>query len=79
MAKLGWTLCHRPESLAKQYVVSKYVPKDYVTKFNRGSHIWQGVGKGWSLLESSCLWIIGNGEMASLWLDNWLGLGRLEF
>uniref|UniRef100_A0A803KWA8 RNase H type-1 domain-containing protein n=1 Tax=Chenopodium quinoa TaxID=63459 RepID=A0A803KWA8_CHEQI len=42
------------------------------TPFNRGSHIWSAVGKGWDLFRNSLIWEVGNGENISHWKDRWL-------
>lgn len=78
MAKLGWKMCQGPPNLAQDCILSKYVKNTGITKFKNGSHIWQSIGKGWHILESSCQWKLGNGLMVSFWEDDWLGLGPLR-
>lgn len=78
MAKLGWRMCHGPPNLAQDCICSKYFHHDRITKFNRGSQVWQSVGKGWYILEESCQWTLGTGINVSFWDDNWLGIGPIR-
>lgn len=79
MAKLGWKMCQGPPNLAKDCISSKCIHKNVVKRFQKGSRIWQSIGKGWSILESSCQqWNLGNGQSISFWHDNWLGVGPIR-
>ena len=78
MAKLGWRMCHGTPNLAKEYIHSKYVRDNAITKFQHGSQIWQSIGKGWEILEASCSWNLGDGKMAFFWNDNWIGSGSIR-
>lgn len=77
MAKLGLRMCQGTPNLAKECITSKYVRKNGITKFQSVSQIWQSIGKGWELLEASCVWTLEDGKVASFWNDNWLGSGNV--
>ena len=78
MAKLGWKLSQGPDNLAQKCITSKYVHKNYVTSFRKGSPVWQSVGKGWELLANNSQWILRNGESINFWGDDWLGIGPIR-
>lgn len=78
MAKLAWKLSQGPGNLAKACIESKYIRARGTTKFARGSQVWQSLGKGWHLLEDSCVWVVGKGNVISLCEDNWLGIGAIR-
>ena len=78
MAKLGWKMCQGPPSLATECVQSKYLSKNGITSFRNGSRVWQSIGKGWPILESSCQWYLGDGYSVSFWDNNWLGVGPIR-
>ena len=78
MAKLGWKLSQGPDNLAQKCINSKYIHRDYVTSFAKGSPIWQSVGKGRDLLTKNSHWILGNGLDIDFWNDNWLGIGTIR-
>ena len=78
MAKLGWKLSNQEDNLASKCIFSKYVHSTHVTSFKYGSPVWKSVGKGWSLLAESSLWVKGDGSSINFWGDNWLAIGPLR-
>ncbi|XP_056692079.1 uncharacterized protein [Spinacia oleracea] len=78
MVKLCWKL-HTGNNLGTRLVKDKYITNRVnPTRFSKGSHIWQNVGKGWDLFNRLTAWCIGDGTHINFWYDNWTGKGRLR-
>lgn len=78
IAKIGWRLLHKNESLWAKVVRSKYKvghikDHNWMMVKNRWSATWRSVGIG--LRDVICRghsWVIGDGANVSFWLDKWL-------
>lgn len=46
LTKLGWKVSQAPQKLAQDRIQSKYIHKDFATKFENGSVLWKNIGKG---------------------------------
>ena len=75
LAKQGWCLIQRMESLAAQVLKAKYFPRGSFWEAKKGyqpSFTWQSLLKGRELLKEGCVWRVGNGTRIKIWTDKWL-------
>jgi hypothetical protein len=75
LARQGWRLLHKPNSLCARLLKAKYYPNGNLldTVFNKySSSSWKGVEYGLELLKKGIIWRVGNGNSIRIWRDNWI-------
>lgn len=75
LAKQGWKLIQRPNSLATQVLKLKYLPKATLCHAKLGRRpyfIWRSILEARHLIEESTIWRMGSGEQAKIWKDKWI-------
>jgi hypothetical protein len=78
LAKQGWRLIHKPESLCGQILRARYFPNGDIFKAGavRGmSYTWRSILKGLTLVKKEMIWRIGNGQSVNIWNDPWIPRG----
>lgn len=75
LARQGWCLLQRPDSLCARVLKSKYYPKgellDTVLATNT-SQAWRGIEHGLELLKKGLIWRVGNGRKIQIQRDQWV-------
>lgn len=77
LAKIGWRIIQKPDSLLAQILLSKYCHSSSFlecTVPKSASHGWRGILIGRDLLLRGLGWSIGDGSKVSVWRDPWLSL-----
>ncbi|XP_024178198.1 uncharacterized protein LOC112184155 [Rosa chinensis] len=77
LAKQGWRLICRPDSLLAQVLKARYFPQtDFMqAELHKGaSFTWRSILKGRDLLRKGLRFQVGNGENISVWNDPWVPL-----
>lgn len=75
LAKIGWRLLTKPDSLLARILLGKYCHKTSFLKVQAASnisHVWRGILAGRDLLITHLAKAIGDGETTSVWLDSWI-------
>ncbi|KAL6180425.1 hypothetical protein ACLB2K_047088 [Fragaria x ananassa] len=77
LAKQGWRMICRPQSLLAQVLQVKYFPSTCFMQAEirkKMSYSWRSMLKGQQLLTKGLRYQVGNGEMISIWNDPWVPL-----
>ena len=75
LAKQGWRLQQRQDSLVYQVLKAKYFPHcDFTqaTMGNNPSFTWRSLMAAQNVVKHGLRWRIGNGEKVKVWGDKWL-------
>ncbi|XP_042939340.1 uncharacterized protein LOC122274360 [Carya illinoinensis] len=75
LAKQGWNLLTKPDSLPAQIIKQKYFAKGSLLTANMGlrpSLAWRSLKAGLNLLKEGLIWRVGNGAQVKIWEDRWL-------
>jgi hypothetical protein len=75
LAKQGWRLMTRPNSLCARIIKGKYFPNGDFLKANKrkqSSEIWKAVLFGREALWQGLIKRVGPGSSISIWEDNWI-------
>jgi hypothetical protein len=75
LAKQGWRLIHKPDSLCACVLRTKYFPDGDLLKASSASNMsytWRSILKGVEVLKKGIVWRIGDGSKVNLWEDPWL-------
>ena len=75
LARQGWRLLHKPESLCARVLKSKYYPNGNLldTVFSSdASPTWRGIEFGLELLKKGLIWRIGDGRNIQIMRDQWI-------
>lgn len=75
LAKQGWRLLNRPNSIVTKLLKAKYYPTCDFMKAELGSdpsYTWRSLLKGREVLELGTRFRIGDGSKISIWNDPWL-------
>lgn len=75
LAKIGWNLIRKPNSLLAKVLLGKYChssPFIEVSTLSNASHGWRGILAGRDILRKGLGWIVGNGEDINVWNSPWL-------
>lgn len=75
LARQGWRLLQKPDSLCARVLKSKYYPKGELldTVFaSDASQAWRGIEHGLDLLKNGIIWRVGNGKKIQLQRDQWV-------
>ncbi|CAL1359850.1 unnamed protein product [Linum trigynum] len=81
LAKIGWRILFKPQSLLGQVYKGKYFPNGHFLHAktrSRPSWGWQSILFGRKLLEMGLRWQIGNGRSASLLHSTWIPQFQLD-
>lgn len=79
LAKHTWRLLKDPSSLLGQALLNKYCREGNLLDCyapNSASHGWRGILAGRDIIMKGMGWVIGNGELVSVWRDNWLSTAQ---
>lgn len=75
LAKIGWRIITKPDSLLARTLLGKYCHKTSflkATKPSNSSHGWNGILHGRDLLLGHLGKVIGDGESTRVWTDSWI-------
>jgi hypothetical protein len=75
IAKQGWNIMTKPNSLVAQIYKARYFPKSSLFDAPLGhnsSYAWRGIWKSRHILMNGCRWIVGNGADIKVMNDPWL-------
>lgn len=75
LARQGWRLIQKPDSLCARVLKSKYYPNGELldTVFaTDASQSWRGVEFGLELLKRGLIWRVGNGKSIQIQRDQWI-------
>ncbi|KAL0350236.1 UNVERIFIED_CONTAM: hypothetical protein Sradi_4172800 [Sesamum radiatum] len=73
LAKQGWRLLTRPDSLFTQVLKVKYFPCKCFFRAEVGPRIsltWRSIVGAKELLKNGCRWQIGSGQSVRIWRNN---------
>lgn len=70
LAKLGWKMTQRDQTIAKDCITSKYIRANYNIAFRKGSQIWKNIGRSFDFLKSHTRWKLGDGKSINVWHDD---------
>ena len=77
LAKQGWRLITRPDSLAARVFKARYHPNTSfmnAVEYPDMSYTWRSIMAGRKILSRGTRFQIGDGQQVSLWNDPWLPL-----
>ncbi|KAG7941873.1 hypothetical protein I3843_16G069700 [Carya illinoinensis] len=75
LAKQGWMLQTRLDSLAARIFKEKYYKTGHFVEAKIGykpSYMWRSLMSAQALVKAGCVWRVGNGKSISIWNDRWL-------
>lgn len=75
LAKQGWCLQTKPNSLVHQVLEARYFPQiDFLHAEvgSRPSYAWHSILSTQTVVKTSYRWQVGNGESIAIWTDHWL-------
>ena len=75
LAKIGWRILTKPDSLLARILLGKYCNKTSFLKVQAASNIshgWRGILLGRDILLNHLGKAIGDGESTSVWNDSWI-------
>ena len=75
LARQGWRLLQKPDSLCAKVLKSKYYPNGELldTVFaSDASQSWRGIEFGLELLKKGLIWRVGNGKSIQIQRDQWI-------
>lgn len=75
LARQGWCLLQRPDSLCARVLKSKYYPNGELLDrvFNAdASPVWRGIEFGVELLKQGVIWRVGDGKKIQIQHDQWI-------
>ncbi|OMO73242.1 reverse transcriptase [Corchorus capsularis] len=76
ISKLGWNIINNDQNMWAETLKAKYVRRS--TAISNQSPLWKAIEKTGSVLAKGTRWVIKDGNRASLWMDDWTGLGPLK-
>lgn len=77
LAKLGWRLIRRPNSLVSRLLKCRYFPNSsfmHASAEPGCSYTWRSLMSGREVLKRGLRFLVGNGEDILIWEDPWLPL-----
>ena len=76
LAKAGWGLWIKPETLWAQILLAKYSDRREeslnLSFRSSDSWIWKACAKVWNLVSKFAVWIIRRGDRVRFWEDRWI-------
>ena len=81
LAKQGWRLIQKPDSLCAQILRAKYFPHGSVLQAEPRagiSYTWRSILKGVELIKKEMIWRIGNDRYVHIWNDPWIPRGLIR-
>lgn len=75
LAKQGWRLLQRPDTLAATIFQEKYFPNGSFLDSNLGrkpSYVWRSIWNAKPLLKEGLVWRVWDGTSIRIWDDRWL-------
>jgi len=75
LARQGWRLLAKPESLCAQVLRAKYFPHgDPLTAKEKPgiSYLWRSIVRGIQALNKGLIWRVRDGSQINIWLDPWI-------
>ena len=82
LAKQGWKLQTKTNSLAYKVLKAKYFPNcEFVeaTVGRRPSYLWRSIMAAQHIVRSGVRWRVGNGQKIRVWSNKWLPIPAINF
>jgi hypothetical protein len=75
LAKKGWRLIQKPNSLAARVLKEKYFPKKSFLEALLGyrlSYVWHSIWMTKRMLQEGLIWKVGDGSKINIWGNHWI-------